>query len=212
MKKTTVRLTAHGKALSTVGGVVTAVVASLCCIGPVVVALIGVGSIGAFSAFEAYRPYLVGITVAILGLAFYLTYRKREVKCEDGSCTVESASRWNKISVWGATVIAAVAIAFPYFGASLLATASTVPQQPATQSVEYATTILNVVGMDCTACAKGLEGSLARIKGVRKASVEFEQGKALVEYDSAIVQPSVFVEQVNESGFTARIADKQKGR
>jgi copper chaperone CopZ len=211
MKKTTVRLTAHGKALSTVGGVVTAVVASLCCIGPVVVALIGVGSIGAFSAFEAYRPYLIGVTVAVLGLAFYLTYRKREVKCANGSCTAESAGKWNKISVWAATVIAAVALAFPYFGASLLATASTVPQQLATQSVEYATTILNVDGMDCKACAKGVEGSLAGIKGVRKASVEFEQGQALVEYDPAIVQPSAFVDRVNESGFTARIVAKQKG-
>ena len=211
MKKTTVELNTHGKALSTVGGVVTAIVASLCCIGPVVAALIGVGSIGAFSAFEAYRPYLIGITVAILGLAFYLTYRKREVQCADGSCTVASAGKWNKISVWGATLVAAMAIAFPYFGASLLATGSTVPQQPATRSVEYATTILNVDGMDCKACAKGLEGSLSGINGVLKASVAFEQGKAFVEYDPAIVQPSAFVDLVNESGFTASIADMKKG-
>ena len=116
MKKTT---------LSTVGGVVTAIVASLCCIGPVVVALVGVGSIGAFSAFDAYRPYLIGITVAILGLAFYLTYRKREVKCEDGTCKVESAGKWNKIGVWSATLIAASAIAFPYFGFTAFPSPST---------------------------------------------------------------------------------------
>jgi copper chaperone CopZ len=195
------------RVLSTVGGVVTAIVASLCCIGPVVVALIGVGSIGAFSAFEAYRPYLVGITVAILGLAFYLTYRKREVKCEDGSCTVESAGKWNKVSVWGATVIAAVALAFPYFGASLLATGSTVPQQTPTQSVEYATTILDVDGMDCKACAAGLQATLGRIEGVRKANVEYEQGKAIIEYDPAKVQPKRFVEQIDEAGFKAAIAE-----
>ena len=193
------------------GGIFSAVVASLCCIGPVVAALIGVGSIGAFSAFEAYHPYLIGITVVILGLAFYLTYRKREVQCADGSCTVAGAGKWNKISVWGATFVAAVALAFPYFGATLLATASTGPQQPATQSVEYAKTILHVDGMACTACAKGVEGSLASIKGVGKASVEFEQGKALVEYDPAILQPTVFVDRVNESGFSASIADKKKG-
>lgn len=197
--------------ITSVSSIITAIIASLCCIGPVVVALIGVGSIGAFSAFETYRPYLVGITVAILGLAFYLTYRKREVKCEDGSCTVESAGKWNKISVWSATLVAAVAIAFPYFGDSLLATASTVPQRRATQSIEYATTILNVDGMDCKACAAGLQATLGRIEGVRKTNVEYEQGKAIVEYDPAIVQPTAFVDHINESGFIAKVIDRKKG-
>lgn len=53
------------KKLSSLGAVMTAILASLCCIGPVAVALIGIGSIGAFAAFEAYRPYLIGMTVLL---------------------------------------------------------------------------------------------------------------------------------------------------
>ena len=102
--------------LSSVASVITAIGASLCCIGPVVLAVIGVGGIGVFSAFEAYRPYLIGLTILILGSAFYLTYRKREVQCKDGTCKVESASVWNKIGIWSALLIAASAMAFPYFG------------------------------------------------------------------------------------------------
>ncbi|MBI3365810.1 MAG: hypothetical protein HY033_13000 [Ignavibacteriae bacterium] len=68
MKKTT---------LTTFGGAVAAVVASLCCIGPVLVAGIGIGSLGAFAVFENYRPYLIGATVLLLLGAFYLVYRKR---------------------------------------------------------------------------------------------------------------------------------------
>jgi copper chaperone CopZ len=195
--------------LTAVGSVLAAVVASLCCIGPVVVALIGVGSIGAFAAFESLRPYLIGVTALLLGFAFYLTYRKREVKCEDGTCKMESAGKWNKLSVWLATVIAAVALAFPYFGGSLLATASSVPQQTATQSTEYATAILNVEGMDCKACAAGLQATLGRIEGVRKASVQYEQGKAIIEYNPAKVQPKKFIEQIDEAGFTAVLAESK---
>ncbi len=102
--------------VSSIGGVLTAVLASLCCIGPVILGLIGLGTIGAFSVFESYRLYFIGFTIAILGLAFYLTYRKREVKCEDGTCKLESAGKWNKMMVWLATALSALAILFPYTG------------------------------------------------------------------------------------------------
>ncbi len=102
--------------LPSAGGIVSAVIASLCCIGPVVLGLIGLGSIGVFTVFESYRPYFIGFTIAILGLAFYLTYRKREVKCEDGTCKVETAGKWNKMTVWLAAALSALAILFPYTG------------------------------------------------------------------------------------------------
>jgi hypothetical protein len=112
--------------LTTIGSVIAAVAASLCCIGPAVVVLIGVGSIGAFAVFDSARPYLICLTTILIGSAFYLTYRKREVKCEDGSCKVEDAGFWNKVGVWSATLIAAGAISFPYFG---IAVATALPDK-----------------------------------------------------------------------------------
>src|SRR3989304_10280120 len=108
--------------LSTVGGIIAAIIASLCCIGPVLVVLVGVGSIGSISVFESYRPYLIGVTVLLLGFAFYLVYRKWEVKCEDGPCKIQDAGKWNKVGVWSATFLAAVAIAFPHLGVNPSAT------------------------------------------------------------------------------------------
>lgn len=99
-----------------VGSITTAILASLCCIGPAAAAVIGAGSLGIFSTFEEYRPFLIGLTAILLGFSFYFAYRKREVKCDDGSCKIESAGKWNKLGVWGATFFAAIAIAFPYLG------------------------------------------------------------------------------------------------
>jgi len=191
--------------LSTVGGIITAIIASLCCIGPVLVALVGIGSVGAFAIFETYRPYLIGVTILLLGVAFYLVYRTREVHCEDGTCKIESAGKWNKVGVWGATFLAAIAIAFPYLGVAPSSAVNTAVQGKAIVT-------LSIEGMDCKACAKGVEGSLASIKGVRKANVEYEQGKGVIEYDPAIVQPKAFVDRVNESGFTAAIIEQKKGK
>lgn len=188
--------------LVSVGGVTAAVIASLCCIGPVLVVFLGVGSIAAFSVFEIYRPYLIGLTVALIGVTFFLTYRTREVKCEDGTCKMESASRWAKIGVWTVTILAGLAVGFPYLGFA--------PQTSVNKAVDSTAVVtLNITGMDCKACAAGVEGSLANIKGVRKAQVDFQSGKGTVEYDSRIVPPTLFVERVKESGFTATI---EKGK
>ncbi len=99
--------------LTTSGSILSAFFASLCCIGPVVLSIIGAGSLGFAAAFEPYRPYFMAITVLFLGAGFYFTYRKREVKCEDGTCKVESASRWNKIILWVAAVVAVIFMFFP---------------------------------------------------------------------------------------------------
>ena len=99
--------------LASVGSVLSALLASLCCIGPLVFALIGAGSLGLAAALVPYRPYLLALTVLFLGAGFYFTYRKREVKCADGTCRVETASKWNKILLWIATTIAVIFMLFP---------------------------------------------------------------------------------------------------
>jgi Cu+-exporting ATPase len=63
--------------------------------------------------------------------------------------------------------------------------------------------------MDCKACAAGLQATLGRIEGVRKASVQYEQGKAIIEYNPAKVQPKKFIEQIDEAGFTAVLAESK---
>ncbi|MFQ5640387.1 MAG: mercuric transporter MerT family protein [bacterium] len=100
-------------ALTTVGSILSALLASLCCIGPVVFALIGAGSLGFAAMFEPYRPYLLALTVLFLGAAFYFTYRKREVKCEDGTCRTETAGKWNKLLLWIAATVVAIFMFFP---------------------------------------------------------------------------------------------------
>jgi copper chaperone CopZ len=190
--------------LSSVGSIATAIVASLCCIGPAVLAIAGAGSLGAFAAFEKFRPYFIGLTAVLLGLAFYMTYRKREVQCEDGTCKISSAGKWNKIGVWSATVSAALAISYPYLAAKPLAkiNAAFAPK---------ATVVLDVKGMTCTACASHIQTALSEVKGVHRASVEYETGKGVVEYDPALVQPEALIKRVDETGYKAALAQEKKG-
>ena len=68
------------KSMATITGTISAaILASSCCLGPLILAGLGIGSIGIFSSLEKYRPLFMIITFAFIGTAFYLTYRKKRV-------------------------------------------------------------------------------------------------------------------------------------
>jgi hypothetical protein len=94
------------------GIIISAILASICCIGPLFIALLGIGSIGIFSSLERYRPFFILITFGFLGMAFYFTYRKE--KNADACCELKS-NRIKKIVLWVIATIAIVLLLFPYF-------------------------------------------------------------------------------------------------
>lgn len=92
--------------------IVTAILASkACCIGPSILAGLGVGSIGVFSSLERYRPLFILITFALIGMAFYFTYRKK--KTADACCEIKR-NRIKKIILWVIAVIAVALLLVPY--------------------------------------------------------------------------------------------------
>lgn len=96
------------------GVVLAAVGASLCCILPVAVAVLGVGSAALGARLEPLRPWMAGLTVLLLGLAFYRAYRR--VECApDEACAVPASRRRARIVLWIVTIIAVALMAFPYY-------------------------------------------------------------------------------------------------
>jgi mercuric ion transport protein len=92
--------------------VVAAVVASACCIGPVVLVLLGAGAFGAsLASLERYRPIFLTVTTAFLGFAFYAAYRP----LTDCDVCEPSARRRSRMVVWLAALLAAALVAFPYY-------------------------------------------------------------------------------------------------
>lgn len=110
--------------LATVGAIGAAFLASLCCIGPLVFVVFGVGA-GLASAFEPLRPLFTALTVALLAVAFYVVYGKKRSAdagaCgPDGTCAVPRGRRREKILLWIATVVALVLLTFPQWSVWLV--------------------------------------------------------------------------------------------
>lgn len=100
-----------------IGSVLVATGASICCIGPVLLSALGAGAMGAAAAqFEVYRPIFLTATVALLGAAFYTTYRPSSAEsCEpDGTCR-PAPTRVAKLGLWLATLLVILLVTFPYY-------------------------------------------------------------------------------------------------
>ena len=98
--------------------VLTAVGASVCCIGPIAAAVLGIGSLGGLVRYEPLRPYFTVMTLALLAGAFYFTYRKKpaEACAPDSLCATHGPDRMaklNRIVLWVVTTIALAVLTFP---------------------------------------------------------------------------------------------------
>jgi mercuric ion transport protein len=108
------RLAAIGTSLAGMGAALTAAAASLCCVGPAVVAVVGVGGAVAAAGLKPYRLLLILVSMALLGLGFWLTYQPKTVR---GPGTVACPTRAGRISrriVWIAAAFWIAAVLLPF--------------------------------------------------------------------------------------------------
>jgi len=187
--------------LASVGAVVAASLASICCLGPLVLASLGLGSLGLAAGLVKYRPIFLAVTAVLLGFAFYHTYRRRELRCADGSCEFRSGSRTMKAALWVVTAGVVAVATFPHYAGSLSG------EEVVSVNPEGERITLTVSGMTCAACATGIEKALRKIPGVRAASVSLEGGEAVVVVTPGQVQVDELTKAVESAGpYRARLS------
>ena len=104
------------------GGILGALAASACCILPLVLFSLGISGawISNFTALAPYKLYFAAGTLALLGYGYYVIHVKPKQACADGSCARPLPNRLVKSSLWIATVLVVVALAFDYIAPLLL--------------------------------------------------------------------------------------------
>ena len=191
------------------GGILAAITASLCCIGPLIAVALGAGGFAASAVFEKWRPVFLGVTFALLALAWYLTYRKPKTSCEEGSaCATKPVSKWNKMVLWIATGFVLIAAAFPSLSSAILrATQTSAPVVVADGN--KAVLKVKILSMDCAACALNIQSVLRKQAGVQQAHVSFASKEAVVQYDATKISPEKIIAAIDETGFKAEPATKR---
>jgi mercuric ion transport protein len=110
---------------TSVGGIITAFLASVCCIGPLVFAALGVGigatgfwagTAGFLKTLLSYRPWFIGTAGLCFALSFYLVYRKPVGALKPGAvCHPGASTRFTRRLLWTLAVLALVFILSPYW-------------------------------------------------------------------------------------------------
>ena len=178
------------------GGVFAGLAASLCCIGPLLSLTFGLGSFAASGWFAQWRPAFLAVTFIFLGAAWYLTYRRPKVDCEDGSCA-RPPGQAARLSLWLGTFVALAAAIYPSLPAAhRRIDAAAVAAGDAKLSVL-------IPSMDCPPCAKGIEASLRRAPGVKQAAVDYGTKIAVLVYDPSVTGRDQLLALIDASGFPA---------
>lgn len=98
-------------------GGIAAILASACCLGPLVLVILGFSGawIGNLTALEPYRPLFIGAALLAMFFAWRQLIRPRD-QCPAGEfCAVPQVNKAYKILFWIVALLIMAAIAFPYF-------------------------------------------------------------------------------------------------
>jgi mercuric ion transport protein len=190
------------------GSILAAITASLCCIGPLVAVMLDAGGFAASVVFEKWRPVFLGVTFALLALAWYLAYRQPKAACEEGStCAAKPVAKWNKVVLSIATLFVLAAAAFPSLSSAILRANQTGQDAccaPSTAANGNSTVLkVKIPSMDCAACALNIQSVLKKQAGVQQAQVSFDTKEAVVQYDATKLSPEKIMAAIDQTGFKA---------
>ncbi len=107
------RSSAGGREL--LAGGLAAFLASACCLGPLLLTMLGVAGawIGNLTLLEPYRPLFIAAALAALFLAYRRIWRPAAA-CEPGQvCAQPQADRSYKVFFWIVVALVIVAVGFP---------------------------------------------------------------------------------------------------
>jgi mercuric ion transport protein len=186
------------------GAVLAAFAASSCCLGPLLLAALGVGGAGATAGLGAYRPYLLTATAALLGAGFYFTYRKpRAVMGDSCGCERPRLNRTGRVGLWIATVVVVLVAAAPPLLAKWVD--RTRDRSGAATAEKVTKARIAVEGIDCEACAAPMRKALAKVGGFHALDLDIPKQSVTVTYEPAPGRLEAYVAAIDDLGYEAKL-------
>lgn len=181
-------------------GILSAALASVCCLGPVLLVLLGLGSLGFGALIGRYHWWFIGAAIALLAYAWrsYLTEARR---CKTASCEMARGKTTRTVLLLASVVVAV------FVGLNLYTYASQTPHTSSLGTVprpgQLASVMIPVEGMSCFTCELTVESSLRGLPGVRSVDARVKDAVAYVQYDPAQMTLGELIAAINQTGYRA---------
>jgi mercuric ion transport protein len=188
-------------------GLLTAIAASLCCITPVLAIVAGTSGLASnFSWLEPARPYFIGLTILVLGFAWYQKLKpKKQIDC---NCETEEKPKFiqSKMFLGIVTALAILMLAFPYYANIFYLKTEKqiiVIDKSNVQTVEF-----SISGMTCASCEEHVNHEVNKLLGIIKSTVSYEKGNTIVEFDNSKTSIAEIEKAINGTGYS--VTDKKE--
>lgn len=102
---------------SLVAGVLATIGASLCCVAPLILVMLGLGGawVVNLTKLEPIRPVMSVLAIALISIAGYQLYR-REIPCETSQiCSAPPVKQKQQIIFWLVSILSLGLLAFPWY-------------------------------------------------------------------------------------------------
>lgn len=188
---------------SFISGIVSSIFASLCCLTPLVVVLLGLGGISVALSLLRYRPYFLILGFLFLGVATYV-YLKRDY----GKCNMTVLRKERTKVAFSFILMIGIYVVLTYFiiPPLLVSNVEKILPRPEVGNVSLSQVKLKISGLGCTCNVADIEYNLMQLKGVYNASIDYPTRTAIVKYDSTQISPNdIAKSKIFSSTYSAEI-------
>ena len=207
---------------SLVGALAAGLLAVSCCIGPLVLGILGFGGAGALAVFGSHQGALRVLTLILLGTGFLLTYGRRWLvrvriawsapplvpRTETPVCDCPEPPRRRtrnvaEVMLWGAVLAVAASWVSPtVIAASLRRTsASSSADASLVASSRWSTARLSVVGLTCKGCVPGIMEVLRQAGPIRDFQADLKRQQVTFDFAGRFPDIERFADAIRELGY-----------
>lgn len=184
-------------------GILAAVLGSICCVGPLLLVAIGLGS-GAVFVGRYHWSFLIG-GIAVLTWAWARYLREKTIcDCERKLMERRQSGMF--------TLLIATLLVLGFAGLNISRYVFASPRVAAPTQTQLANglkrLVVSVEGLSCVACEIPVRHALRRIDGVKSVDVNAATKTATVDYEPAKANPEQLVVAINSTGYHASLPKK----
>ena len=125
MNDKTIKTDKATKKIIATGGLLGAIVASTCCVLPVILFALGISGawISNLVSLAPYKPFFIVFSLVFIGAGFWMVYFKPQISIpsvQSTSCYRPFSEKTIKIMLWSAVIIILIVFLIPYIAPFLL--------------------------------------------------------------------------------------------
>ena len=175
-------------------GMLSALTASVCCLGPLLLVLLGLGGLGFGAVIGKYHGWFIAGAGVLLMLA-WRNYFKEKKFCESAHCEMESKKMTRTILTF------ATAVVLTFAGLNLYTYAKgSITDEISKEGVQV---FIPVEGMSCFTCEIAVQSAVKKLPGVYQVKASAKDYVAIVSYDPQKTNLDQIVATINQTGYKA---------